>query len=41
MALLYLLTAVQGKERQEEQDEREQEVHPPKRVRAARQVGAR
>lgn len=41
MALLYLLTAAQGKERRDEQAEREQEVHPPRRVRAARQVGAR
>ena len=41
MALLYLLTAVQGKERQADQDEREQEVHPARRVRAARQVGVR
>ncbi|MBI3807844.1 MAG: aspartate carbamoyltransferase [Nitrospirae bacterium] len=40
MALLYLLTA-QGKELRDESAEREREAQPPKRVRAARQVGAR
>jgi len=40
MALLYLLTA-QGKEMRDEQAGREREVHLPKRVRVARQVGVR